>query len=164
MKTVILGLAFALLAVNASAGNMYIHKDKGGQVLLTNVNPEGNFDSFIKKVKVTYYKDPEAYSSASDEDSTKSLDDNYLEAGIDMSTINRWRANAAEIEAAAKKLAKNPDAAIGMTKSQVRNKTNWGDPNYIKTTTNKYGTHEQWVYDDYQYLYFDNGKLTTIQQ
>lgn len=194
------------LAFSASAGNMYVYKDKGGQVLLnnadpsgekvmgyaekayyalsgnaperkssvaidengqaylTNVNPEGNFDKFTKKVKVTYYKDSEAYNSASDEDSTKSLDGNYLEAGIDMSTINRWRANAAESEAAAKKLAKKPNAAIGMTKSQVRNKTNWGEPKYINTTTNKYGTHEQWVYDDYQYLYFDNGKLTTIQQ
>ena len=36
---------------------MYIHKDKGGQVLLTNVNPSGSFDKFTKKVKVTYYKD-----------------------------------------------------------------------------------------------------------
>ena len=63
-----------------------------------------------------------------------------------------------------KQLASKPDAAIGMTKSQVRNKTNWGKPNYIKTTTDKYGVREQWVYDDYQYLYFDNGKLVTIQQ
>lgn len=63
-----------------------------------------------------------------------------------------------------KQLAKKPSAAIGMTKSQVKNKTSWGEPRYIKTTTSKYGTHEQWVYDDYQYLYFDDGKLTTIQQ
>lgn len=33
----------------AQAGNMYIYKDKGGQVLLTNVNPSGNFDKFTKK-------------------------------------------------------------------------------------------------------------------
>lgn len=47
----------ALTAANALAGNMYIYKDKGGQVLLTSVNPSGNFDKFTKKVKVTYYKD-----------------------------------------------------------------------------------------------------------
>ena len=40
---------------------MYIYKDKGGQVLLTNVNPSGNFDKFTKKVKVTYYKDSALY-------------------------------------------------------------------------------------------------------
>lgn len=47
----------ALTAANALAGNMYIYKDKGGQVLLTNVNPSGNFDKLTKKVKVTYYRD-----------------------------------------------------------------------------------------------------------
>ena len=49
------------LSVAAQAGNMYIYKDKGGQVLLTNVNPSGNFDKFTKKVKVTYYKDSALY-------------------------------------------------------------------------------------------------------
>lgn len=39
----------------AHAGNMYVYKDNSGQVLLTNVNPSGNFDKFTKKVKVTYY-------------------------------------------------------------------------------------------------------------
>lgn len=60
-------------------------------------------------------------------------------------------------------LAKKPDAKIGMTKNQVRNHTNWGEPNSINTTVTAYGTIEQWVYDDFQYLYFKNGKLTTIQ-
>ncbi len=50
-----------------SGGNMYIHKDTGGQVLLTNVNPSGNFDKFTKKVKTTYYKDSDDYASESKE-------------------------------------------------------------------------------------------------
>lgn len=50
-------MALALLP-SVHAGNMYIYKDNSGQVLLTNVNPAGNFDKFTKKVKVTYY--PEA--------------------------------------------------------------------------------------------------------
>lgn len=156
MKIIAIGFLLSLLALNASAGNMYVYKDKGGQVLLNNVNPSNNFDKFTKEVKVKYYRDSSTESG--------SLDDSYIDAGLDMGTINRWRAERAESEKTARELAKKPDAAIGMTKSQVRNKTNWGDPNYINTTTNKYGTHEQWVYDDYQYLYFDNGKLTTIQQ
>ena len=41
---------------------MYIYKDKGGQVLLTNVNPSGNFDKFTKKVKVTYYADTNVHA------------------------------------------------------------------------------------------------------
>lgn len=54
------------LAVSAQAGNMYIYKDQTGQVLLTNINPTGNFDKFTKKVKSTYYKDSSNYNSAND--------------------------------------------------------------------------------------------------
>ena len=42
-----------------TSGNMYVYKDRGGQVLLTNVTPSSNFDKFTKKTKVTYYKDIE---------------------------------------------------------------------------------------------------------
>lgn len=46
------------------AGNMYIYKDNNGQVLLTNVNPEGNFEKFTQTVRVTYYPDPETNAAA----------------------------------------------------------------------------------------------------
>lgn len=59
-------ITIALSAVSAHAGNMYIYKDRGGQVLLTNVNPSGNFDKFTKQVKVTYYKDSKMYDGGSD--------------------------------------------------------------------------------------------------
>lgn len=57
-------IALSALSINAHAGNMYIYKDKGGQVLLTNVNPSGNFEKFTKKVKVTYYKDSSNYNNS----------------------------------------------------------------------------------------------------
>ena len=60
-------------------------------------------------------------------------------------------------------LAKKPDVKIGMSKSQVINQSNWGEPKYINRTVTKHGTHEQWVYSEYRYLYFDNGRLTVIQ-
>ena len=50
---------------------------------------------------------------------------------------------------------------IGWTKQMCI--YSWGKPNDINKTTNKYGTTEQWVYDDNTYLYFENGKLTSIQ-
>lgn len=50
--------------------------------------------------------------------------------------------------------------AIGFTKQMCVDA--WGEPKSINKTTNRYGVHEQWVYDG-GYLYFDNGKLTTIQ-
>tara|TARA_R110002096_G_C14527999_1_gene717487 strand:- start:61 stop:1287 length:1227 start_codon:yes stop_codon:yes gene_type:complete len=50
---------------------------------------------------------------------------------------------------------------IGMTKEMCQD--SWGKPESINRTTNTYGTSEQWVYDGGNYLYFDNGKLTSIQ-
>jgi hypothetical protein len=39
----------------------------------------------------------------------------------------------------------------------------WGKPETINKTTGSYGVHEQWVYGNSNYLYFENGKLTDIQ-
>lgn len=40
----------------------------------------------------------------------------------------------------------------------------WGEPSDINKTSGSFGVHEQWVYSDGTYLYFENGKLTTIQE
>ena len=49
---------------------------------------------------------------------------------------------------------------IGMTKAMAIDA--WGKPNDINKTITRYAVSEQWVYDG-GYLYFENGKLTTIQ-
>lgn len=51
---------------------------------------------------------------------------------------------------------------IGMTRLEVL-KEGWGKPKDINRTTTSHGTREQWIYDNYQYLYFEDGVLTTIQ-
>jgi hypothetical protein len=56
MVKLLVGALLALTAANSMAGNLYIHKDQGGQVLLTNVNPSGGFNKFTNKVEVTYYR------------------------------------------------------------------------------------------------------------
>lgn len=50
---------------------------------------------------------------------------------------------------------------IGMTKAMCIE--SWGRPSDINTTTGSWGVHEQWVYNLSTYLYFENGKLTAIQ-
>ena len=52
---------------------------------------------------------------------------------------------------------------IGMTAKQVREKTDWGQPESINVTITSYGTREQWVYGYGNYLYFRNGVLESIQ-
>lgn len=56
-----------------------------------------------------------------------------------------------------------PSPRIGMTKEQVINRTSWGRPYDINRTITAGRTHEQWVYGNRRYLYFDNGVLTAIQ-
>ncbi len=50
---------------------------------------------------------------------------------------------------------------IGMTESQVRKIL--GPPNEIHNITSAGEKFEQWIYDN-KYLYFENGKLFSIQQ
>lgn len=68
-------------------------------------------------------------------------------------------------EKAAKELAKKKKMEgvnIGMTKEDVL-ASSWGKPNEINRTINQYGTREQWCYGNGNYLYFDDGILTSIQ-
>lgn len=53
---------------------------------------------------------------------------------------------------------------IGMTRSMAKDVL--GSPDDINTTRGSWGIHQQWVYNSgrYKYLYFENGKLTTIQR
>lgn len=165
------------------ANSRYVFKDSKGQVLLTNVvnngKPAGeNFTRFTQKVKVTYYPDTNVHAYSSWYDITKQWE-NMTDKQILQSVENPTDKNGNALELSSdekqrqlkyakeyiyeRNLAKKPAAKIGMTKNQVRNQTNWGEPNSINKTVTAYGTIEQWIYDDYQYLYFKNGKLTTIQ-
>lgn len=53
---------------------------------------------------------------------------------------------------------------IGMTQEEVINETGWGKPDDINRSTTKYGVEEQWVYNIYGYVYFEDGKVTAIQE
>jgi len=50
---------------------------------------------------------------------------------------------------------------IGDTPEIVREA--WGEPEDINCTITAYGTREQWVYDLGCYVYFENGRVTAIQ-
>ncbi len=59
--------------------------------------------------------------------------------------------------------AKLPGVSIGMTPRQVVDATSWGRPERVNRTTNALGVSEQWVYPGSNYLYFQDGVLTSIQ-
>ncbi len=80
-----------------------------------------------------------------------------------MKEVEAYRAKQAKAEKAAKAQAARPGVRIGMTQDQVINGTHWGKPSKVNRTTTRYGTSEQWVYGHGNYLYFENGVLTSIQ-
>ncbi|WP_291990629.1 hypothetical protein [Candidatus Accumulibacter sp. ACC007] len=73
----------------------------------------------------------------------------------------------------------NRDSEVAATKSAVATRkrdgvslgmseedaiaSSWGKPRHINRTQTSYGTSEQWVYGNGNYLYFTDGKLTRIQ-
>ena len=71
------------------------------------------------------------------------------------------KAEASE-KAADLKLKKSKGINIGMNREDVL-ASSWGKPDSVNRTTTSSTTSEQWVYGARNYLYFENGKLSTIQ-
>lgn len=92
----------------------------------------------------------------------------FIELRKDAKDISSFRAQTAADEAERrqaeieKREAKHHGVNIGMTEAQVLG-SNWGRPQSINTTITAGGRHEQWVYGGFNYLYFKDGILTSIQ-
>ena len=50
---------------------------------------------------------------------------------------------------------------IGMTAEEVTNST-WGNPDRKNIDEYEFGIHQQWVYENRGYIYFEDGKVTSI--
>lgn len=103
---------------------------------------------------------------------SEALTAKLAECEKDQATFNKVRAakqameEAKEAQERAKVEARQrlPGVKIGMTRKQVLEATNWGEPASINETVTSIGTREQWVYDVGQYLYFTNGRVTAVQR
>lgn len=58
-------------------------------------------------------------------------------------------------------LIQNSKVSIGMTEKECE--LSWGKPEKINTSINGTGVLKQWVYPSSSYLYFEGGKLSSIQ-
>ncbi len=111
--------------------------------------------------------------SSVDEHASKSTVKAYIDIVKDeelTKLYNEWneKVETRKNEEDAKRLAeekarkKQEGVRIGMSKQDVLD-SSWGEPKKINTSIGSWGTHEQWVYGNGNYLYFENGKLTSIQ-
>ncbi len=60
------------------------------------------------------------------------------------------------------KSIEKPTPQIGMTASEVE-ASSWSKPVRKNITEYPWGKREQWVYSIYRYIYFENGRVTSIQ-
>lgn len=60
------------------------------------------------------------------------------------------------------KCTKDKKAHLGESTARTL-KCGWGKPQKINRSTYQFGTREQWVYGDGNYLYFHDGILNSIQ-
>lgn len=168
MIKLLVGALLALSAFNVIAGNMYIYKDKENQVLLTNVNPSGRNNNIIS-VKTTYFHS-DNYAPIQN-DSSRNGRDLAIKLLKNMQENRRKGIHVANESEITKMVGQGIDdgldlgAKVGMTKKQVLNQTHWGleTPDYVHQVNDKYGELEQWYYHDNGALYFDKGKLSSIQ-
>lgn len=177
-----IGTLLALTAVNSIAGNMYVYKDKGKQVLLTKVTPNGEFDKFTKKVKVTYPSDSNEIKKHRERlmtDMANELilaEEKLLTAKIKLEKHNlkmyselrkKKRGNLTPNESQiilddGKDGFVDIGAKINMTHNQVLKNTYWGKADRTHTITDEYGKLDYWSYERYGVLIFDNDKLIII--
>ncbi|WP_312505922.1 hypothetical protein [Lysinibacillus sp.] len=93
-----------------------------------------------------------------------SLDDwNWIEREYRKNLFNMERISNAEKERKEKiESARGNNPSLGMTYEEVLASL-WGEPYDVNRTVTEYGTYEQWVYGNGQYLYFEDGILTSFQ-
>ena len=168
MVKLLVSALLALTAANALAGNMYIYKNKGGEVLLTNVNPSGKNNNIVS-VKTTYFHS-DNYAPIQN-DSPRNGRDSAIKLLKNMQENRKKGIHVSNESEITKMVGQGLDdgldvgAKVGMTKKQVLNQTHWGleTPDYVHKVSDKYGELEQWYYHDSGALYFDKGKLSSIQ-
>lgn len=61
-----------------------------------------------------------------------------------------------------KKLVKNGEITLGMSEKALV--CSWGKADHINKSVGPWGVHKQWVYGNGQYVYTENGKVTSWQQ
>lgn len=79
----------------------------------------------------------------------------FVRESVDNNYIN----NANKVLSSQPKVKTKPQ--VGMTEEEVLSSA-WGYPNKRNKDTYSWGTTEQWVYNNYGYVYFRNGIVTSI--
>ena len=144
-------------------------KDKAFEQVITQAQEKMNSQDYSSvKTMLSKYKDLgnqtilDMYNNATNELNRIEAEKKAQEEAERIAKEKAEEEKRAMEEAEEKARKKSQGVSIGMSKQDVLD-SNWGKPDHINTTTTRYGVHEQWVYGGGNYLYFENGILTSIQ-
>ena len=127
--------------------NFYASRYIGGE--------DGQFKLEGWDIKFTFTKEEDSFFKL--ETAMKAYQLGQLLKEFNTEYVSPWNEYYQEKESA------KYEPGIGMTKQEVLN-SSWGSPEEINTLDSKYGNHhEQWVYGNNRYVYFDDGVVTAIQ-
>ncbi|EON70335.1 hypothetical protein [Lysinibacillus sphaericus] len=134
------------------------YKASGALALAVDPNYYGRMkDEIVAGVTNTSYENPLSFGPITTTN-WKWIEGEYRMNIATMERIgNEEKERKEKIESAR---GKNP--TLGMTYEEVEASL-WGEPDDVNRTVTEYGTSEQWVYGNGQYLYFDDGILTGFQ-
>ena len=139
-------------------------------VLLANADLKAMADEALKQYFIGEFKNPKS-ALESKVNALQKLTRDFPEVGAEYAAplkkledalVKKNEADAKHRTASIAKEKRSKGVSIGMSKEDVL-ASKWGRPESVNKTTGSYGTHEQWVYGGRNYLYFENGVLTTIQ-
>lgn len=138
------------------------YESKDYQVLKQNLelmrkyHPEANEMTTANNIYSQAAKDQEAARKKAEAEAAK----REAERRAKMSKIERIMEKYGCSEDIATLISRG-QVMIGMTAEQCR--ASWGRPRDINRSTGTWGVHEQWCYGGRNYLYFEDGILTSIQ-
>lgn len=144
-------------------------KDKAFEQVITQAQEKINNKEYSSAQTIlSKYKDLgnqtilDMYNNATQEKEKKEAEEKAKEEAERIAKEKAEAEERARKEVEEKARKKSEGVRIGMSKQDVLD-SSWGKPYDINTSTGSWGVHEQWVYGGGNYLYFENGILTSIQ-
>ncbi|KAK42714.1 hypothetical protein BG58_39460 [Caballeronia jiangsuensis] len=139
-----------------------------GTILATKSFMQGNCPLPFTVTESVFHQQYRSIAGKAYAEIARCYQDNAKREGVTAETFKTIANNAAmkfgvtPVTKAPVELKRNRGVSIGMTEDQAL-ASNWGRPNYVNRTHTAAGDSSQWVYGGGNYLYFQNGRLTTIQ-
>ncbi len=154
---------YYLYSMNSSGQKDYFQQTHKGNEYLEKLNEEATsrlnsalYNLYNNGIEYMQYNEVEDYK----DNSNSVHEDNIAFFKKEKQRYDKRERNELIEKQIQEKKQQNP--RLGMTKKEVE-ASSWGKPKKVNRTVTLYSTEEQWVYGQDQYLYFEDGILTSFQ-